>query len=311
MINIFYAGNSEEWEKYKINLNKALDQFDISYILTKDLKNPLDIDYIIYAPNGELKDFTPFKNVRLVQGLWAGVEVPLANKSLTQPFARMVEPGLSLGMADYVMGHVLRYHLGIDKFYNAAPGEWLGESIPPLSKNRSVGILGLGELGMHCANKLSEFGFKVSGWSRNEKKHSNIKCFHGANGLNKILSTSEILVLLLPNTKETKEIINKKNIGKMLDGVAIINPGRGTLINDGDLLSALDGGKISAATLDTFYIEPLPKKHPYWSHPNVLVTPHIASTTRINTACEIIAKNIHRGETKKPFMYLVDKLSGY
>ena len=97
----------------------------------------------------------------------------------------------------------------------------------------------------------------------------------------------------------------------MLDGVSIINPGRGTLINDDDLISALDSGKISGATLDTFYIEPLPKKHAYWSHPNVLVTPHIASTTRINTACEIVAKNIHRGETKKPFMYLVDKLSGY
>lgn len=311
MINIFYAGNSEEWDEYKLHLNQALDKFNISYRLTKNLENPLDIDYIIYAPNGELQDFAPFKNVKLVQGLWAGVEVPLANKSLTQPLARMVEPGLSLGMVDYVMGHVLRYHLGTDRFHKASPGEWLGENIPPLSKSRSVGILGLGALGMHCANKLSEFGFKVSGWSRSEKKHSNIKCFYGTSGLNKILSTSEILVLLLPNTKETKEIINKKSIEKMLDGVSIINPGRGTLINDDDLISALDTGKISGATLDTFCIEPLPKKHAYWSHPNVLVTPHVASTTRINTACAIVAKNIHRGETKKPFMYLVDKLSGY
>ena len=162
MVNIFYAGNRDEFSEYQIHIKNALDYVNIKYSLTIDPIDPLKIDYIVYAPNGDLKDFQPFKNVKLVQNLWAGVEVPKANETLTQPLARMVEPGLTLGMADYVMGHVLRYHLNTDKFQNALPGEWHGDQIPPLSKNRSVGVLGLGELGMHCASKLSEFGFKVA-----------------------------------------------------------------------------------------------------------------------------------------------------
>ena len=311
MVNIFYAGNNDEWGEYKVHIKNALNDLDIKYSMTRKPKNPLEIDYIIYAPNGPLKDFKPFKNVKLVQNLWAGVEVPISNKSLTQPLARMVEPGLTIGMADYVMGHVLRYHLGTDNFYKAKPGEWLGENIPSLSKNRVIGILGLGELGMHCANKLSEFGFKVSGWSRTEKKHPQIQCLTGNIGFEKILNSSEIIILLLPNTEETKRIINQKNINKMLNGVSIINPGRGTLIDDEALIEALNSGKINGATLDTFDTEPLPKSHPYWFHPNVLVTPHIASATRVDSACEIIADNIKRGENQKPFRYLVDRLSGY
>ena len=151
MVNIFYAGNNDEWGEYKVHIKNALNDLDIKYSMTRNPKNPLEIDYIIYAPNGPLKDFKPFKNVKLVQNLWAGVEVPISNQSLTQPLARMVEPGLTIGMADYVMGHVLRYHLGTDNFYKAKPGEWLGENIPPLSKNRAIGILGLGELGMHLS----------------------------------------------------------------------------------------------------------------------------------------------------------------
>ena len=143
MVNIFYAGNTDEWGEYKVHIKNALDDLNIKYSMTRNPKNPLEIDYIIYAPNGPLKDFKPFKNVKLVQNLWAGVEVPISNQSLTQPLARMVEPGLTIGMADYVMGHVLRYHLGTDNFYKAKPGEWLGENIPPLSKNRAIGILGL------------------------------------------------------------------------------------------------------------------------------------------------------------------------
>jgi len=138
MVNIFYAGNNDEWDEYKVHIKNALDDLDIKYSMTRNPKNPLEIDYIVYAPNGPLKDFKPFKNVKLVQNLWAGVEVPISNKSLTQPLARMVEPGLTIGMADYVMGHVLRYHLGTDNFHKAKPGEWLGENIPPLSKNRVI-----------------------------------------------------------------------------------------------------------------------------------------------------------------------------
>jgi glyoxylate/hydroxypyruvate reductase A len=311
MINILYAGREDQWGEYGESLRASFDKIGLKYRLVLEAKAPEKIDYIIYAPNGGLADFTPFTNAKLVQNLWAGVEVPTANQTLTQSLARMVEPGLSLGMADYVMGHVLRHHLGTDSFANAKPGEWLEELIPPLASNRTVGILGLGELGMFCAHKLADYGFQTLGWSRSQKQCDKVQCHSGLVGLEAVLKESEILVLLLPNTADTSELINAETISKMRDDVAIINPGRGTLIDDRALLAALDSGKISGATLDVFHIEPLPSDHPFWTHPSVLVTPHIASATRTNTACDVVAENIRRGEAGEPFLYLVDRTAGY
>ena len=97
----------------------------------------------------------------------------------------------------------------------------------------------------------------------------------------------------------------------MPTGAVIINPGRGPLIDDDALLAALDTDQISAATLDTFRIEPLPTDHPYWAHPKVTVTPHIASETRPKYSALTIAENIRRGEAGEPFLHLVNRSLGY
>jgi glyoxylate/hydroxypyruvate reductase A len=311
MLNILYAGNPADWDEYRAQLRISFEKAGFDYNLSHAISDPKDVDYIIYSPNGGLDDFTPYVNAKLVQSLWAGVEVPTANKTLTQPLARMVEPGLSLGMADYVMGHVLRHHLGTDHFAAAKPGEWNEGLVPPLAQDRMIGILGLGALGMFCAHKLADFGFQTCGWSRTLKSDERVECFSGDDGLQTVLEQSDILVLLLPNTTGTHHLINAKTISKMRDGVAIVNPGRGPLIDDSALLAALDSGKVSGATLDVFDVEPLPADHPYWVHPSVLVTPHIASATRTNTACDIVAENIHRGQAGEPFLNIVDMKAGY
>lgn len=311
MLNILYAGNPADWTEYSAQLRVAFDKAGLDYDLCQTASDPADVDYIIYAPNGGLDDFTPYVNAKLVQSLWAGVEVPTANKTLTQPLSRMVEPGLSLGMADYVMGHVLRHHLGTDHFAAAKPGEWHEGLVPPLAQDRMVGILGLGALGMFCAHKLADFGFQTCGWSRSLKSDDRVGCFSGDDGLAQVLAQSDILVLLLPNTPETNGVVNADTIAQMRDGVAIINPGRGPLINDDALIAALNSGKVSGATLDVFDVEPLPADHPYWVHPSVLVTPHIASATRTNTACDVVAENIRRGQAGQPFLNIVDMNAGY
>lgn len=311
MINILYAGVRTKWDEYGPSLRASFDRIGLEYHLVLDTDKPSEIDYIVYAPNGDLTDFTPFTNAKLVQNLWAGVEVPSANKTLTQPLARMVETGLTAGMADYVMGHVLRHHLDTDTLAAVQPGNWMEGHVPPLAMHRMVGILGLGELGMYCAHKLADFGFQTCGWSRTLKHDDRVECFSGADGLDVVLERSDILVLLLPNTADTTGIICAENIAKMRDGVAIINPGRGQLINDDDLLGALDSGKVSGATLDVFHIEPLPADHRYWTHPKVLVTPHIASETRKDTACDTVTENIRRGENGEQFLHLVNKAAGY
>ena len=172
-------------------------------------------------------------------------------------------------------------------------------------------MLGLGALGAECASTLAKVGFKVYGWSSTEKSIENVTCTHGFEGLEKSLFGSEIVVLLLPSTAETENIINEKNLSYLEKNAVIINPGRGTLIDEKALLKSLDDGKLAHATLDVFRQEPLPADHPFWQHPKITVTPHIASETRPETASQVIAANIRRCEKGKPLLYQVNFETGY
>jgi len=308
---VLFSAPAASWEIYAPFLKDLFDKAGLDMKLVQDTDAPMNVDYIIYAPNGPVQDFAPYKNVKLVQSLWAGVEIALQNKTLTQPLARMVDPGMSAGMADYVLGHVMRHHLGMALHGSVQPGEWRNDTAAPLACNRTVGFLGIGALGMYCAHAVAKQGFNVVGWSRNLKSDGVVRCYAGKDGFTKVLVQSDILVLLMPDTAETTNLINADTIAQMKDGAAIINPGRGPLIDDAALLAALDSGKLSGATLDVFRIEPLPADDPYWAHPKVLVTPHIASETRLETSAAVVVENIERGETGKPFLHLVDRDAGY
>jgi glyoxylate/hydroxypyruvate reductase A len=191
------------------------------------------------------------------------------------------------------------------------PGEWRNDTAAPLARNRTVGFLGIGALGMYCAHAVAKQGFKVVGWSRTLKSDEVVECYAGSDGLRDVLGQSDTLVLLMPDTPETVNMINADTIKQMKDGATIINPGRGPLIDDAALLAGLDSGKLSGATLDVFRKEPLPAGDPYWTHPKVLVTPHIASETRLETSAAVVVENIIRGENGQPFLHLVDRIAGY
>ncbi|WP_323783183.1 NAD(P)-dependent oxidoreductase, partial [Leisingera sp.] len=180
-----------------------------------------------------------------------------------------------------------------------------------LAKERRVTVLGLGALGVACAQALAALGFQVSGWSRSQKEVEAITCHAGPEGLKAALAQAEIVILLLPDTPATENTLNAETLAMLPKGARIINPGRGPLIDDSALLAALGSGQIAHATLDVFRVEPLPPEHPYWAHPNVTVTPHIASETRESTAAEVIAENIRRGEAGEPLLHLVDRRFGY
>ena len=310
MINILFAAVTERWDQYKQPLRKELDLTGLEYKLSEKLP-PSEVDYIIYAPNSSIKDFSVFTNLKAVLNLWAGVEDVVNNKTLKVPLARMVDEGLTQGMKEWVLGHVMRYHLGIDLHIFGQDGQWRDWSAPPLASQRKVTILGLGALGAECANALAKVGFNVRGWSLTEKSISNVICHHGFKGLEKSLFGSEIVVLLLPSTAATENIINTKTISYLSKNAVIINPGRGTLIDETALLKSLDDGKLAHATLDVFRQEPLPADHLFWKHPKITVTPHIASLTRPETASQVIATNIDRFEKGKPLLYQVNFEAGY
>lgn len=308
-VNILFAAKPDSWAAYETPLKAALRDAGVFADLRTDFA-PDEVDYIVYAPNSTVQDFTPYTRCKAVLNLWAGVENVVGNTTLTQPLARMVDHGLTQGMMEWVTGHVLRHHLGMDAHIHGLKGRW-DKHVPPLAEDRAVTILGLGALGSACATALAGLGFDVTGWSRSPRDLAGVRCLHGDAGLAQALSSAQILVLLLPLTGATENLLDAANLARLPRGAVILNPGRGALIDDDALLAALDSGQVGHATLDVFRVEPLPADHPFWAHPSVTVTPHIASETRPASASRVIAENVRRGEAGAPFVHLVDRKLGY
>ena len=304
---------------YEEDLKRSLSELGLpSPTLSDEIAEKVDeVEFIIYSPvqasDGTTveRDFSSYKNLRAVLSLYAGVEYLTKSPTLNCPVVKMVDEGLTSGMVEWCVAHTLRIHLGIDRHILGQDGTWRKNIKPLLARDRKVGILGLGSLGKPTARALNFLGFEVHGWSRSEKELSDISCYYGDDGLQKILATSEILIILLPLTKETFHIINHKTLSYMPKSAALINAGRGGLINDKALLESLKAGHLAHATLDVFNEEPLPPNHPYWLHPKVTVTPHIAADTVVTSSSRSIAKNIQliiQGSTP---LGLVDIVRGY
>jgi glyoxylate/hydroxypyruvate reductase len=308
-VTVLFAAGEHRWGAYQAPLTAALADAGLDARLVTDCP-PDQADYIVYAPGGTITDFSPYVRCKAVLSLWAGVERIVGNATLTQPLCRMVDPALTAGMVEWVTGHVLRHHLGMDR-HIVNPAHVWDPVCPPLAAERPVSILGLGELGQACAAMLRALGFPVTGWSRSPRTVPGVACLHGDDGLQRALSGAAILVTLLPRTPETENLLDARRLGWLPRGAVIINPGRGQLIDDAALLAALESGALAHATLDVFRVEPLPGDHPFWAHPKVTVTPHIAAETRPGSASRVVAENIRRSEAGEPLLYRVDRVRGY
>lgn len=308
-LKILFSASKKNWSEYKAPLEEAFASVSLDYDLRTSFA-PGEVDYIIYAPSSSLQDFSPYTSLKAVLNLWAGVEGVAFNKTLKVPLARMVDSGLTSGMVEWVTGHTLRHHLGIDKHIHGQDGVWRSY-VPPLAKDRVVTILGLGTLGTACGTALRSLGFNVRGWSRRKKSIDGISCFYGNDQIDFSLMDADIVILLLPDTPPTQNILNHHTLNLTKKGAFVLNPGRGPLIDDDALITALDSGQLEHATLDVFRVEPLPENHRYWSHKKVTVVPHKASETRPKTSSQVIAMNIKRAENGNELLHLVDKETGY
>ena len=308
-LTVLFAASDANWAEYATPLRAAIAAAGLTATLTREAA-PEAVDYIIYSPSSPLQDFAPYTRCKAVLSLWAGVERIVGNPTLTQPLCRMVDPALTEGMVEWVVGHALRHHLRLDR-YIVNPGRVWDPTCPPLARERPVAMLGMGELGTACARALAALNFPVTGWSRSPKQVDGIPCLHGEAGLDQALANAQIVVTLLPRTPETENTLNARTLALLPKGAAILNPGRGALIDDDALLDALDAGQVGHATLDVFRVEPLPQDHPFWTHPRVTVTPHIAADTRAPSASRVIAENIRRGEAGEALLNRVDRARGY
>jgi glyoxylate/hydroxypyruvate reductase A len=308
--NVLFAAADRLWPDYREALPRAFAEAGVAAELSRD-HLPGEVDWIVYAPGGEIADFGPFTRAKGVLSLWAGVERILPQVPPHLPLTRMVDDGLRQGMVEWVTGHVLRHHLGMDAHILGQDSVWRSGA-PKLASERPVTMLGLGEMGMSSALVLAGLGFPVTGWSRTPREESRLaRTLSGEGGLAEALRGAEVVVLLLPHTPDTENLMDAARLAIPPRGFVLLNAGRGALVNDAALLAALDDGYVGHATLDVFRQEPLPPEHPFWAHPQVTVTPHVAAATRPGTASRVIAENVRRGEAGEPLLHLVDRQAGY
>ena len=278
--------------------------------------DPYDPSDIVYAvsfrpPPGLLRSLP---NLKAVFSLGAGVDGFLLDPDFPKeiPLIRFVDPTLSGEMAQFAVLHVLMQHRTVSFFAGAqAENKWRQRMLPRATETTRVGVLGLGEIGTVCAERLRELGFAVTGWSRTRKTVTGVKSFAGAGELDAFLSGCDYLVCVLPLTKDTRHILNAKAFATLPKGAYVINIARGGHVNEPDLIAALDSGHLSGATLDVFETEPLPETSPIWKHPKIVATPHIAAITSPLAATRSILDGIaaiERGEAPKN---VVDMSRGY
>lgn len=182
---------------------------------------------------------------------------------------------------------------------------------PRTAVDTTVGVLGLGAMAQRAAAMLRGIGFRIAGWSRTPKSIEGIACHSGPEGLDAVLAESDILVSLLPETAQTRGLIDARRLRQLPKGASVINAGRGSAIVLDDLISALDAGHLGYAMLDVFETEPLPAEHPAWRHPRIIVTSHIAGYATVPAKAAYVADCIKRHRRGEPLPNLYDAARGY
>lgn len=281
------------------------------------IDGPIKAEYaVLWKPPADF--FTRVKNLKVVFSLGAGVDhiLQVPNYPAETPLVRVVDANLTGRMSEYIVLQCLSILRRQPKFARQQAKKIWASEVQPSADQVRIGILGLGELGLDAARKLSVMGFAVSGWARRAKDIAGINTFHGAAGLDDMLKSSDIVVCLLPLTPDTDGILNYQLFAKLpgdgvLGGPFVINAGRGGLQREGDILQALDDDILAGATLDVFETEPLPVTSPLWSHPKVIVTPHNAADSSPEAICANVARQIKQFEAGKPLENVVNPRTGY
>lgn len=302
-MNILFASEMEKLQSWLPLLSSALPQDRI----TTSLDEKIDVALVATPPAGVLKKL---RGVKLIQSLWMGVEGLLADPDYPKgvPLARLVDPGMVAAMSETVLAHVLDWHRRHNQYREQQRGrQWLRHA-QYMAADRTIGLLGLGELGSDAARKLLALGFNVAGWSRTPKRIEGVKCL---TDLSAMLPQCDAIVCLLPLTARTRGILNSENLGKMKRKGVLINVARGGHVVGRDLIAALDSGRLAHAYLDVFETEPLPQDDPLWTHPKVSVTPHTAALTEPRTAVPKIVENIERARRGEAPLNRVDFEAGY
>jgi glyoxylate/hydroxypyruvate reductase len=284
---------------------------DLAFHLWPEMGDTTAVRYLAtWIPPDDIMGLFP--NLELVMSIGAGVDqFDLSKLPGHLPLVRMLEPGIVDGMVEYVTLGALALHRHLlDYAVAKAEQRWQTIRLVPAAKRR-IGVLGCGQLGQAVCRRLAAFGFAIAAWSRSPREVDGVTVFTGRATLPAFLARTDILVCLLPLTKETDGILDAQVLGHLPRGAGLINTGRGRHLIQDDLRAALDSGQLSGAVLDVADPEPLPSGHWLWSHPRVILTPHVASMTQPETAVDFVLETIARHRQGLPLRGLVDRKRGY
>jgi glyoxylate/hydroxypyruvate reductase len=283
-----------------------------SIILAADCtdKGAIEVALAANPPWGML---ATYPNLRFVQSLWAGVDRLLADPALPThiTIARLVDPEMAQTMLEGTVAAVLYLHRQFPAYLSQQAAHAWRQLPQPNAAHRKVGLLGLGQMGRPVARALASLGFEVHAWGQRPRSEPDCHYSWGEAGLESVLTRAGILINLLPLTSATHGILNARLFERLPPGAALINFGRGGHLQDDDLLAALGNGQLSHAVLDVFHQEPLPPDHPFWSHPQVTVLPHIAATTDPKTAAPIAMRNVEAFREGRELTGVVSRSRGY
>ena len=262
-----------------------------------ELPDTWQADYaVVWKPPAEL--FLHQKKLKAVLNLGAGVDSLLSMPEIPEslPIMRLKDAGMVEHMMDYIHYGLLHYYRDFDRYSNQQNNShWQTYKLD--SKHAwPITVLGLGALGSQVASSIAAMGFPVSGWSRTAKHIDLIQCFHGMDQLSTALSDCRVLINLLPSTSVTRGMLTTERLNLLMPGAVFINPGRGDITAEQDLLMLLDNNQLRGAMLDVFTTEPLPAENRLWCHPRVIVTPHVAAETPKDKAGDQIAETIRQFE---------------
>nr|WP_314544980.1 glyoxylate/hydroxypyruvate reductase A [uncultured Massilia sp.] len=269
-------------------------------------------DYaLVWAPPQEM--LADLAHVKAIFLMGAGVDglLKFGDALPDVPVVRLGDAGMGEQMADYVLHAVLRYFRRFDDYeQQARQGLW-----NPLAAHDkagfTVGVLGLGKLGVPVLQALRQRGFPVRGWSRTSKDLPGVACFAGMETLDAFLAGTRVLVCMLPLTPDTNNLLDRARLSRLPQGACVVNVARGALIAEPDLLALIRAGHIAGATLDVFRNEPLPAPHPFWDEPRITITPHISALTLRGEAVQQVATKIRLLEQGGTVADVVDRRRGY
>lgn len=293
---------------------EALKEADpsVPVYLPEQVKDPADITFAL-AWNHPPGFFRPFTNLGGISSFGAGVDHLVQDSQIPSQvtITRIIDPLLSGDMAEFALAVVMKHMRGLTRYCRyQSENRWKKHSYLRI-KNVGVGVMGTGMIGHQVASFLLRAGFSVSGWGRTPGRDTVYRKYHGKTQLGDFLKRCNILICLLPLTSATQGIINQHLLRKLPQGAHLINLGRGAHVQEKDLIQCLDEGHISGAHLDVFDPEPLPEDHPFWEHPEIDITPHVASLTDPRSVAGQVIENYHRLQKGEPLINTVSKELGY